>query len=286
MKSSLDEFVSVVDRLLSRLDDLENRVSALEHPAPSQVAAKAQPPATFAAQQHPLAELSRSSGVMPVIGKVFLGIAGAYLLRALAEMGLAPQWTVTMVALLYAGMWLLWAARASLEATFASTAYATTAAVILSPMLWELTLRFKVMPPGITATVLVMFVAAAAALAWKHRLASVVWAPSMFAVMTGGGLLVATRDPLPFAVALLVIALFTEAAASSDRWPGLRPWMAIAADLALLALIAIYTGAGCFARLQAYGAGNAAGCFRCSVHYLHCCGAHTHRRAAPGNRRF
>jgi hypothetical protein len=244
MKSSLDEFVSVVDRLLSRLDELENRVSALEHPAPSQAAAKAQPPATFAAQQHPLANLSRSSGVMPVIGKVFLGIAGAYLLRALAETGLAPQWTAAAVALLYAGMWLLWAARASLEATFASTAYATTAAVILSPMLWELTSRFKVMPAGITATVLVMFVAAAAALAWKRRLASVVWAPSMFAVMTGGGLLVATRDPLPFAVALLVIALLTEAAASSDRWPGLRPWMAIAADLALLALIAIYTGAG------------------------------------------
>ena len=243
MKSSLDEFVSVIDRLISRLDDLESRVSALEHPAASRGPAIVQPPVPITTQQHPLAKLSRSSGVMPVVGRVFLGIAGAYLLRALAETGFAPQWTVTAVALLYAGMWLLWAARTSLEATFAGTAYATTAAVILSPMLWELTLRFKVMPAGIAATVLVMFVAAAAALAWKHKLASVVWAPSMFAVVTAGGLLVATRDPLPFAAALLAMAVLTEAAASSDRWLGLRPWIAIATDLALLALIAIYTGA-------------------------------------------
>ena len=243
MKSSLDEFVSVVDRLISRLDDLESRVAALEHHALSTYAASAKAAQAIAGPEHPLAQISRSSSAIPAVGKAFLGIAGAYVLRALAESSSIPQWAVVTVALVYAGAWLLWAARTSLEATFARAALATTAAVILSPMLWELTLRFKVMPPVVTAFVLVLFVTASAALAWKRNLGAVVWPPAACAAFTAVALLVATRDPLPFTVALLAMALLTEAAASSDRWLSLRPVMAIAADFVLLVLIGLYTGA-------------------------------------------
>jgi hypothetical protein len=160
VKSSLDEFVLVIDRLISRLDELESRVGALEHPpephnvtaatplatSASTSATGAKPAATATPQAHPLAQLSRSSNPMPVIGKVFLGVAGAYLLRALAESGSLPMWAVAGVAMLYAGAWLLAAARTPSSPIFAGASYATTAAVILPPMLWELTLRFKVMP--------------------------------------------------------------------------------------------------------------------------------------------
>jgi hypothetical protein len=241
MKSSLDELDSVIDRFTSRLDELEHRVAALESGEAASHAA-ARPAQMAEASQHPLAPLFRSSGATPVIGKVFLGLAGAYVLRALAETGAIPQWTVVTVALAYAGTWLLWAARSSTHSAFASAAYAITSAAILSPMLWELTLRFKIVSPQFTAGVLVLFVAASVALAWKRRSLSVVWAPAVSAVLTSAALLVATRNPLPFTVGLLAMALLAEAAAGSGRWPAVRPFMALAADLALLALIAIYTG--------------------------------------------
>jgi hypothetical protein len=261
MKSSLDELVLVIDRLISRLDDLESRVAALERPQEARpaephhfttaapAAASTSPTATGvklavipSAQAHPLAQLSRSSNPMPVIGKVFLGIAGAYLLRALAESGSLPTWAVAGVAMLYAGAWLLAAARAPSPPIFAGASYATTAAVILPPMLWELTLRFKVMPAWAAATALVVFVILAAGLAWAQKLVSVVVPPVAFAAVTALALLVVAHDPFPFVTALLLMALIAEAAASTGRWTALRPLVAIPLDLAVLALVLIYTG--------------------------------------------
>jgi hypothetical protein len=179
---------------------------------------------------------------MPVIGKVFLGVAGAYLLRALAESGSLPMWAVAGAAMLYAGAWLLAAARTASPPIFAGASYATTAAVILPPMLWELTLRFKVMPAWAAATALVVFVALAAALAWKQNLASVVVSPVAFSAVAALALLVGTHDPFPFVTALLLMALIAEAAASTGRWLALRPLVALPLDLAVFALVLIYTG--------------------------------------------
>ena len=254
MKASLEKSVSVLDRLVERLDELERRLAALEHPeklsrsvasttstaGPACTATAAAPAAI--AQGHPLAKITGSTSVMPLIGKVFLGVAGAYLLRALAESGIVPMWSIAVVALAYAGTWLWWAARTPPARVFAGAAYSTTAAGILSPMLWELTLRFKVMPSRITATALVGFAFAAVALAWKRRLASVVWTPTAFVCVTAFALFVGTRDPFPFTMALLLVALITESAAVSDRWPSLRPLVSAPLDLTLLALIIIYTG--------------------------------------------
>lgn len=256
MKSSLDELVLVMDRLISRLDELEGRVAVLERPAEphkitavaptaasaSSAATGAKPAAIGIQQTHPLAQISQSSNPMPVIGKVFLGIAGAYLLRALAESGSLPMWAVAGVAMLYAGAWLLAAARTPSSSIFAGASYATTAAVILLPMLWELTLRFKVMPAWAAATALLVLVVLAATLAWKQKLASVVMPPVAFAAVASLGLLMGTHDPFPFAAALLLMALIAECVASTDRWLGLRPLVAIPLDLALLVLILIYTG--------------------------------------------
>jgi hypothetical protein len=240
MKSSLEELVSVIDRLIARLDDLESRVGALEHSASSPSPEAAPPPAIL--EQHPLAQISGSAGAMPVVGKALLGIAGAYLLRALAETGAIPMPAVAASGMIYAGLWLFLAARTSPNAAFARAAYATTSALILSPMLWELTLRFKVMPPSATAAVLVVFAGVAMALAWKRNLSAVVWTPAVFALLVAAALFVATRAPLPFTLALLALALITEVMAGAGRWPALRMVTAIFVDLALLALISVYAG--------------------------------------------
>ena len=79
------------------------------------------------------------------------GIAGAYLLRAIAESTTFPRALVVAIALAYAFLWLLAAARVKTEAKFASTAYAGTSVLILIPMLWELTLRFSVFSAAMTA---------------------------------------------------------------------------------------------------------------------------------------
>ncbi len=235
----MDDLLEALARLSERLEHLESRVSALER---SPKAINSRPsPATAGASTTPAAEpvaLPHEGGVFPVVGKAMLGIAGAYLLRAVADSGSLPQWVVVALALAYAGMWLLWAARVPAN-IFASAAYAVTSALILAPMLWELTLSFKVLPASVTAGVLTAFVAGASALAWKRNLVPVLWVANVTAVCTALALMIATRDLAPFIAALLLIAGVSEFAADRNRWLHLRFLVAPAADLAVWILIHI-----------------------------------------------
>ena len=229
-------------RLTARLENLERRVSTLEHPTETSASAPAAPvkPATLQPTREAF-PFAQEGGAFPVLGKAMLGIAGAYLLRAVAESGSFPKLAVVVLALAYAGMWLIWAARVPAAAYFASTVYAITAALILAPMLWELTLRFEVLPSSATAGVLSVFVVSAYALAWKRSLTSVVWVVNVTAVLTSLALLIATRDLAPFTSALLIMALASEAAAARNHWLRLRPLVAAAADLGVWILLYIYS---------------------------------------------
>src|SRR5271157_788179 len=238
----MDDLLDALARLSDRLEHLERRVSALERS--SETANSRPTPATAPARGTPAAEefpLPQTGGVFPVVGKAMLGIAGAYLLRAVAESGALPQWVVVALALAYAGMWLLWAARVPANIPFASSAYAVTSALILAPMLSELTLRFKILPASVTAGVLSAFAVGASALAWKRNLAPVIWVANVTAVFTALALMIATHALAPFLSALLIMALIGEFAADLNRWLRLRYLLAPAADLAVCIPIYIYS---------------------------------------------
>jgi len=237
--------LDVLARLTARVEHLERRISALEHPSETAAAVPtkpATPKVVSPVLRQPSAEArspADAGGMFSVLGKAMLGIAGAYVLRAVAESGSVPKLAVVALALAYAGMWLLWAARVPAQAHFASTVYATTSALILAPMLWELTLKFEILPTAVTAGVLSVFVIAAYVLAWKRDRTSIVFVVNGAAMLTSLALLIATRDLLPFTLALLLMALASEVAGACQRWLRLRPLAAAAADLAVLVLLYI-----------------------------------------------
>lgn len=234
--------LDAVARLDARLQDLERRVSALEHASQPATSLPAQ--ATTLVKRAPGKEefaLPQARGLFPVVGKAMLGIAGAYLLRAVAESGSFPKLAVVVLGLAYAGAWLVWAARVRSGVRFASTAYAATAALILAPMLGELTLRFHVLPAFATAGLLSMFVVAAFAMGWRRNLAPVVWVAAVTAVLTALTLLIASHDLVPYTVAVLFVALVSEAAAAHNCWLALRFLVAPAVDIAVWILVYIHS---------------------------------------------
>ncbi|HEY6971810.1 MAG TPA: hypothetical protein VJA94_21545 [Candidatus Angelobacter sp.] len=243
MKNAAEDFASVAERLTVRIDELELRLSALEHQRAA-VPAPPLPHSPALVESHPLAQLSaaQSPGALPAVGRLFLGIAGGYLLREVAESGALPQLTIVVLSIVYAAGWLIWGARMPSEARFTSAVYAATGTLIFAPMVWETTFRFKVLPHAVSAGVLAGFVLLAMALEWKRKLASVAWIATSLPAVTALMLLVRTRDPAPFALALLVIALLTEYAGLRGRWRSLRPMVALLADAAILVLILVYAG--------------------------------------------
>jgi len=260
MGGDMIESAGTLELLTSRVDALERRIHALEarsnveapqpEPEPeiilgsrieSGLQSKMEPvdvAPVAALEALPVDE--QTGGIFPVLGKAVFGIAGAYLLRALAESAALSREALAGVAIAYALAWLVGAARASSGKKLAGTIYAATSAMILAPMLWELTLHFDVLPAPLTAVVLGCFVAVATALSWKHEQSPVLWVAYGTASLTALALSVASRQMLPFVVLLLAMAILCEVVGRRKRGP--RILVVGAADAALAAMLFVYNG--------------------------------------------
>jgi len=250
MSTRVEETAVLLNHLTQRVEELEARVASLEaQPAPQKAAApkpvliipspeKTAPPPTW--RGFPPPETSSGSGVS-VVGKAVLGIAGAYLLRAITESGSVPKVPVLLLAIIYAGLWMALAIRMHAKNGFASITYGITSAMILSPLLWESTVRFQILSPAFSAAVLVAFVVLTLLLTWHFELYVLPWVAMLATLSTTLALIVATHDLLPLTAVLLAAALVTEISACLGHHLSLRAAPALAANLALLLLIDIMT---------------------------------------------
>jgi hypothetical protein len=239
---AMSDLPEAIDRLTKRLEALEGRVHALEHAPAARSPLPAQKLAALAAAEAGAAHhAALAGGAFPVLGKAMLGIAGAYLLRAVEESASLPRQAVAAVAIAYAILWLAGAARTGGRAWFARTAYACTSALILAPMLWELTLRFKVLPPAAAACALGAFAGAAFALSWRRNLDSILWIANGTAAAVAVTLAIGSHQMTPFIAVLLGMVLLGECAAARSRESSVRALVAAAADLSVWAQIYIYS---------------------------------------------
>jgi hypothetical protein len=245
MPQAVDNVAFALEQLSERVRHLENRVAALE--GRSQAPSTAEPNGAFIALQRPPAPatwrgfppLETPSGAVSILGKAVLGIAGAYLLRALAESSAIPKLPVLLVAVVYACFWMVWAVRVHVASRFASSAYAVTSALILSPLLWESTVRFQVLSPAVAAAITVAFVVFAIALAWREDLQLIPWVATLASVITAVALIIETHELVALTVAMLAVALITEAAACLGHRLTLRAIPALGADFAAWLLVFI-----------------------------------------------
>jgi hypothetical protein len=239
----MDNLPETIERMTARLEALERRVCILEHPSEASIPEPAQLRAIVqGGQEAEEAPFAQAAGVFSVLGKAMLGIAGAYLLRAVAEMSALPRLAVAAVAVAYAILWLVWAARVKAGEWLTSAIYASTSALILVPLLWELTLRFKLLPAPVTAGLLFAFAITATALAWRRDLAPILWVGNGAAALAALALSVATHNLLPFILALLGMVALCEFATLRQCETSLRPLLALAADLGVWGLVFIYAG--------------------------------------------
>jgi hypothetical protein len=238
MPPAVDSVTAVLEQLSDRLRDLESRIASLESfvlaehlPEPEIARAQSAPTAVVARpapQRQRLSELESSAGAFPTVGKAVLGFAGAFLLRALAESGSVPRLPVLIIAILYACVWMIWSAR--ITNRFASVTYALTSTLILSPMLWEATVRFQSMPASASACILVAFVALTLALASRHELQVIPWIATLAAASTAIALIIGTRELIPLTLALLAIAAASETSVGLGHELTFRIIPAIVAD--------------------------------------------------------
>jgi len=219
------------EALERELRSLAERVAFLERHAG--LRAPASPPeiAPEIPANHPLAEVP---SLLPIVGRALLGLAGAYLLRALTESGTLSPKVGTAAGIVYALLWLGWAARSPATERLRTAIDSLTAVLVLCPLLWEATVRFHAIGTWTAAAVLLVFALFGMAISWRKSLLIVSTFATLAALGTGTALLLATHDVLPFTFLFLAVAAAIEASACFEHWLSERWLAAAAADLAVL----------------------------------------------------
>ncbi len=206
-------------------EDLERRVARLEKLV-GQVPDAVGQVSDLSTAKSEVANLPElSPALLPILGQCLLGLAGAYLLRAYAPVA---------IGILYAVLWLIWAARTPTARRFETALRSLTSVLVLSPLLWESTVSFRAVSTWTTAAILLSFTLFGLAVSWRKNLLIVATIATLAGLGTAAALLVATRDVVPFMLVLLGIGAAVETSAILGHWLSERWLAAITADLAVL----------------------------------------------------
>ncbi|WP_242360481.1 MULTISPECIES: hypothetical protein [Anaeromyxobacter] len=226
-----------------RLRRLEQRLAALEGaPGRARAAGRAGTPRSPAAAP-PGQELAAALGSVSLVGRTLLVLAGAFVLRALADAGTLPAAVGVALGLAYAATWLGFALRAGAKAgaTASAAFHGTAAALVGFPLVYEAASRFGLASPPAAAALLTLFTAAALAVAARRRLEALAWIVTLGGIATAVALAAATGRLGPPALFLVLLGVATLWLSYVLDWFSLRALPAVAADLAA-AVLAVRVG--------------------------------------------
>jgi hypothetical protein len=236
--SCIDARLGEIDRALA---DVHRRIAALEalELRPSEVSRPGIPP-TASEAISPLLSAGRPdvSSVASLVGRTFVVLGGAYLLRALTESGRLPGRGGVVLGLAYAVVWFGAADRASVTRPLSGLFHGLAAVVISLPILWEASAHFRLLSPATSATTLVLITGLALVVAWHRHLQSLAGVAVIGSIAVAAGLAVATTGPLPFAAGLVALGASTLWLSDARGWSWLRWPPAFAADLMAVGLLA------------------------------------------------
>jgi hypothetical protein len=227
----IEQGLADVRRRIDALEDRELRLSVTPRPDPS-------PAINEALLPLPRASRPDVSGMVSLVGRTFVVLGGAYLLRALTESGRLPGRTGIILGLAYAVAWFGAADRASVTRPLSGVFHGLAAVVISLPLLWEASAHFGLFSPAASAATLALITGLALGVAWHRRLQSLAGVAVIGSVVVTAALMVATTRPLPFAVGLVALAASTLWLSDARGWSWLRWPPALAADLVAMSLIA------------------------------------------------
>jgi hypothetical protein len=227
----IDQVLADLHRRIDALEARELRSPGVLHP---------ELPFTSGLTPSPLPGAGRSdpASLVSLVGRTFVVLGGAYLLRAVSESGWLPGRSGVVLGLAYAVVWLGAADRAGLARPMSGFFHGLAAVAISFPLLWEASAHFRLLSPATSAAALLFITGLALAVAWHRHLHSLAGVAVMGSIATTAGLVAATGEPVPFAAALVALGAGTLWLSDARPWTWLRWPPAFAADLMALGLIA------------------------------------------------
>ena len=229
MSSRLSEIEARLRALDEAVAGLSSRLSAIEH----DTTAGDRGSSALVGAHDVVAPRVSMAGALPLVGRTFIVLAGAFLLRALSESGRVPGRTGAILGLTYAAVWLAAAERypgspSSLNRLF----HGLVAVAIGLPLLWEATTRFQFFSALPAAGTLGLLSVTALAVAWHRDLPILAGAATVGAALLAPTLAIATDVTGPFALVAIGVVASTWLLGETRGWR----WLAWPAGLAEIVL--------------------------------------------------
>jgi hypothetical protein len=246
----IDRLELVVEQLREEVRSLRERLDAVDPgDAKTPAEARVQDPAGKRRRTSASARAERDPYdpivMLTLIGRLFLVLAGGFFLRAMTEAGVLAAPVGVGLAFLYAAVWLVLADRTGRRGqSSGALLHAIAAALVAYPLLIEATTRFKVV--GVAGSVLGLSALTAGflAVAVRGRTHPVAWIGVVAALPTSAVLMLKTGVAAPFVLFLIGFGVVTVWLAYSQGWTLIRWPVALAADLAVVAVTLRALGPG------------------------------------------
>jgi len=181
-------------------------------------------------------------GILTLVGRSLLVLAGAFLLRALTEGGILSPGVGVAAGVAYGVIWIVASALvASRGASTSAGFYSVCAALITGPLLFEAVTSFGVLSPLAGVAILAVVTIAGWFVATRWRLPIPAWVFTLGCLITAVS--VATLRPPGEAATAVLVALGLGSLWIADKfgWTGLKWLTAFSVDLAVLRITAMAT---------------------------------------------
>ncbi|MFN2375080.1 MAG: hypothetical protein ABR538_00995 [Candidatus Binatia bacterium] len=235
MAQSRDEIETRIESMAKELADLRRRVLELEVVGASPLPI----PGTAEGPSFPFLTESRPAEIVGLAGRSLVVLGGAFLLRAVSAAALLPDVSGPLLGLLYAALWIWQADRSAARGQRTGAFFhGLSGLAIASPLIWEATSRFHLLPGLVAGPAVVAFLGAGLLVSFRRDLRLLSWASVAVSLATTLALLLSTREFVLYTAVLVALAGVVEWFGIRGRWPELRWGPAAVLDL-VLALLAV-----------------------------------------------
>ena len=231
MKEKLKDLENSIQSVIERLDKIEIRLSELEQNK-ADLSTSENPELLVESDDIPSLFPKLSMGItrvkiLSVIGRTFLILAGAFLLRVFTENQTLTPIVGVAIGLTYALIWLYFADRAARKDEIISASfYGISSVLIAFPLIFEASTKLNVFTSIQTVIVLFILVGIALVVAAYRKLRAVYVFYTLAALFTSMPLMFNSGKVEIFTIFIIIMGLTTTAFKYFRSWH-IMPWVAV-----------------------------------------------------------
>ncbi len=236
LEDRVERLEQIVTELLARTGTAASRESPTPVGGDSGVAVSTQPFAPIETVESSEAAAD-SNAYLAFVGRTFLVLGGAFLLRAVTDSGQVARGVGVIIGFAYALLWLIAADRGARQQRLSALFHGCAAVIIAFPLVWESATRFELLSPNVAAATVVLLTSLTLGVAARADLAAVATLAMTSALCLAVALLVVTQQFVPLSIALALVGVATLWVGYWRRWPWLAWLPALLADAVVASLV-------------------------------------------------